>query len=487
MLPRRHFNLASLLSTLLAEHSNAANSPDLVDMDILTISSLLRSRALSVPELVDAYLQRISRFEPELNTFITITEDLAMKQAQQLQLELDRGYWRGPLHGIPIGLKDNIDTRGIPTTAASELLSHRIPTTDATAWQHLQASGTVLMGKCNMHEFAYGGSSAVSHVGAVRNPWNIQHIPGGSSGGSAAAVAAQLVMCSIGTDTLASIRLPASYCGITGLKPTHGLTSLRGIIPVAESLDHLGPLARSAADCAFLLSAIAKYDPKDAMSIDAGNPNYNISLFDSVHTLRLGVPENPYWDDLHPDVERATLEALSVLESMTVSSQRLNLPQESSFIPLLVEGYAWHQHLLENPTNHSSYDNSTLERLIAAGATPAAEYKRAKEAQTLSRRAIAEVFQQVDIIVTPTAPSLPEPITEAAIAQANSAEPSVRNTAPFNVYGIPTISIPCGFSTTGLPIGLQLSSAYLTEATLLAIAHAYQQQTDWHLKAPLSM
>lgn len=484
MLTRRQFQLGSGLAALFAQRLAAQPPADPLALELHEASALLSRGELTPLELTQACLQRIERDEPRVNAFVSVTADLALEQARALGAELQQGRWRGPLHGIPIALKDNIDTAGILTTAANALFAGRIPDSSAPVWQKLQDAGAILLGKCNMHEFAYGGSSAVSHVGAVRNPWNTAHIPGGSSGGSAAAVAARFCLGALGTDTLASIRLPASYCGVTGFKPTHGLSSIRGIIPVSETLDHVGPLARSAADCALLLDAMRGFDPLDPSSVEAPPADLVAALQQDVGGLRLGLPRSPYFADLHPDVAAALDEALRVLQSLTASLQEVTLLPTPDFALLLAESYAWHEPLLADPDNHRHYDASTLERILAAGRTPVQDYIRAQQATRVLRQRSSEMFREVDILVTPTAPGLPEPIANAAVAAANSAEPSVRNTAPFNLYGIPTIALPCGFSRDGLPIGLQLSAARFDEGRLLALAHAFQQATDWHRRSP---
>lgn len=486
MLTRRQFQLGAGIAAALAQHVRAAQAPaDLVELQLHEAAALLQDGTLSPLDLTQACLQQIARHEEGINAFVTVTDEAALEQARVLGEELRQGRRRGPLHGIPLALKDNIDTAGIATTAANSLLADRVPAVSAPVWQKLQDAGAILLGKCNMHEFAYGGSSAVSHVGAVRNPWNTAHIPGGSSGGSAAAVAARFCYGALGTDTLASIRLPASYCGVTGFKPTHGLSSIRGIIPVSETLDHVGPIARSAADCAWLLAAISGYDPLDPASVQAPAADLGAALQQSTTSLRLGLPRSPYYDDLHPDVAGAMQEALALLQQLTASLQDVVLPPLPDFALLLAESYAWHEPLLANPDNHRHYDAATLERILAAGRIPVQDYIRAQQAVTVLRHRSDEIFRDVDILVTPTAPGLPEPIANATVAAANSAEPSVRNTAPFNLLGIPTISLPCGFSRDGLPIGLQLSSARFDEGRLLALAHAFQQASDWHRRRPL--
>ena len=486
MTSRRSFLSASLASMAAFRITPLrAQQTELTSLSVVEASSLIRRRQLSPVELTQAYLDRIELLQPLVNCYNTVTADVALSQALILEQELMRGTWRGPLHGIPIGLKDNINTAGILTTASSTLLKDRVPDTDAPIYIRLRDAGAILLGKLNMHEFAWGGTSAITHFGPVHNPWNLDHIPGGSSGGSAAAMAARLCCAALGTDTLASIRLPAAYCGVTGLKATHGLASIRNIIPVAESLDHVGPITGSAADAAVMLQAMAGFDPRDPVSIQAGAVDYLDALSRPVNSLRIGLPSGDYFPRLHPDTETAVNAALDVLNGITAGSQEVNLPEVPNFAPLLAESYAWHEDYLADQNNHALYDAVTLERLLAAGAVSTADYIRAQQDMIRARNLIADVFAEVDVLVTPTAPGLPERIDSAINpAQASGAEPSTRNTAPFNLYGIPTISVPIGFSADGLPIGLQISSARLREDVMFGLAHAFQQASTWHLQAP---
>ena len=463
--------------------SRAPSDPTALTLE--EASNLVRARRLSPVELTRAYLSRIERLDPRVNAYITVTAELAVEQARRLEAELADGGWRGPLHGIPIALKDNMDTAGIRTTAASALLADRVPETDAVVWRRLQDAGAVLLGKLNMHEFAYGGTSSITHFGPVRNPWNLEHIPGGSSGGSAAAVAARLCAAALGTDTLASIRQPAAYCGVVGLKATHGLASIRGIVPVAESLDHVGPIARTVADSARVLHAIAGFDARDPVSVPAEAPDFSGALDGPTATLRVGVPRTPYYETLDGDVLAAIEAALGVLEDLTAGTRDMELPPMPDFSIILAEAYAWHARYLVDASNHRLYDRVTLERLLAAGEFSAASYITARRKLAIARHAIVETFASVDLIVTPTTPGLPEEIRRAQNpAEASGAEISVRNTFPFNVFGIPTVSVPCGFSRGGLPIGMQISGPPLGEAVVLRLAHAYEQATDWHTRQP---
>lgn len=470
---------------VMASVPGYAQPSDLTELSIAEASRLIRAGALSPVDLTRAYLARIDRLEPRINAFITVTAETALEQARALQAELAEGRWRGPLHGIPIALKDNIDTAGILTTAASALFANRVPTEDAEVYRRLKDAGAVLLGKLNMHEFAYGGTSAITHFEPVHNPWNLDHIPGGSSGGSAAAVAARLCAAALGTDTLASIRLPASYCGVVGLKPTHGLASIRGIVPISETLDHVGPLSRTVGDSALLLQAIAGYDPRDPVSIDTELPDYVSALYRGVSRLRLGIPRETYFDALHSDVAQAMTDALDVLSRLTAETRDVTLPPTPAFPALLAEAFAYHDEYLDVASNHALYDPVTLERILAAGDFPVEDYVDTRRELDLARNAIAGVYDDVDLIVTPTAPGLPEEIRNAENPEnASGAESSVRNTVIFNLYGTPTISVPCGFSRSGLPIGLQISGPALGEVDVLALAHAYEQATAWHKQQP---
>ncbi|WP_428102871.1 amidase [Candidatus Rariloculus sp.] len=483
---RRDFVAGSLAAgALLASDRAKAQPADLTELTIGDAANLIQSAAISPTELVTAYLDRIERLDPRINSYITVTAELALEQARALEAELAGGRWRGPLHGIPIALKDNMDTADIATTAASELFADRVPDEDAEVYRRLKDAGAILLGKLNLHEFAYGGTSTITHFGPVHNPWSLDHIPGGSSGGSAAAVAARLCPGALGTDTLASIRQPAAFCGVVGLKATHGLASIRGIVPISETLDHVGPLCRSVEDAALMLQAIAGYDPRDPVSIRAELPSYASALNTQTGTLRIGLPRDPYYLRLDPEIERAMATALEVLGGLSAGFRDVTLPATPDFGVILAEAYAYHDEYLDVPANHARYDPATIERIIAAGGFSAAEYIDARRELALARNAVAAVFTDVDLLVTPTTPTLPSRIEAAEGATTpTGAESTVRNTAPFNVYGIPTINVPCGFSSSGLPIGLQISGPRLGEPEVLALAHAYEQATAWHEQRP---
>lgn len=402
-----------------------------------------------------------------------------------MEAEQRRGKWRGPLHGIPIALKDNIDTAGIRTTAASELFKDRVPSEDAEVVRRLKKAGAILLGKTNLHEFAYGGTSSVSYFGAVHNPWALDRIPGGSSGGSAAATAAGLCFGSLGTDTAGSVRAPASYCGVVGFKPTYGRVSNRGVIPLSWTLDHVGPLCRTVEDTALMLGVIAGYDELDPTTTDMPVPDYSRAFKLPASKLRLGVPRTSFFASLDPEIAKAVEAAIEVLRKLTATVVDITLPSASiSFDEIYakvrsVEAYTYHsQWIAESP---EKYQAATRQRITQNFASvQATAYVQARLQLDVLRRGIKKAFTSVDLLITPTMPGPPVSIAQGADPTAVS----TRNTLPFNVLGLPTISVPCGFTTSGLPIGLQIAGAPFAESTVLALAHAYEQATEWHGRHP---
>jgi len=445
----------------------------------------VRKKAIPPVELTQACLRRIERLNPTLNAYITITAEAALSQARELEAEAQHSHWRSPLHGIPVALKDLIDTAGVHTTAASAIFADRVPFDDAEVVSRLKAAGAVILGKLNMHEFAYGDTSAESHYGPVRNPWDCGRVAGGSSGGPAAAVAASLCYGALGSDTGGSIRQPASYCGIAGLKPTYGLVSTRGVVPLSWSMDHIGPMCRTVADVALLLQPIAGYDPLDTNSLDATVPGYAKAMCQKVSTVRLGVPRAVFYEELDPEIEQAVNKALEVLVCLTASTCEVELPAFSTIPVVGAEAYAFHApYFTKTP---QLYQRMTRRRLeLASGVTAAAYIEGRHELERL-RRNVKTVFSTVDLLVTPTTPILPRTFQELV----NDPPPapggvplSLRNTQRFDVYGLPSISIPCGFSRSGLPIGLEITGPRLGEPLVLALAHAYEQATEWQHRRP---
>jgi aspartyl-tRNA(Asn)/glutamyl-tRNA(Gln) amidotransferase subunit A len=464
--------------------SRKERNPDPAALSIREAGDLVRRKAISPVELTRACLQRIDRLNPDLNAFIIVTAERAMVQAREAEAEVRRGRWRGPLHGIPVGLKDNIDTAGVRTTLASAVFQDRVPSEDAEVVRRLKAAGAVLLGKQNLHEVAFGTTAAVSHFGPVQNPWQHDRIAGGSSGGSAAAVAAGLCFGAVGTDAGGSIRVPAAYCGIVGLKPTYGLVSMRGGGEAGWwSMNHVGPMCRSVADVALLLAAIAGYDPRDSTSVEAPPSDYSAALRAKVSALRVGVPRPVFYEQVHPEIEAAMNTALGVLRRLTAELRGVNLPPISDTITpniVLAENYAFHAaYFAKTP---QLYHAAISRNLQQGSEVTTAEYIRSRRELDEVRRAIGAVFSKVDLLVTPTT-AMPPPTIEEAVRLGIELE-LIRNTAPFNVYGLPTISIPCGFSSSGLPIGMQISGPRFGEAKVLALAHAYEQTTDWHTRRP---
>jgi len=359
-------------------------------------------------------------------------------------------------------------------------LKDNVPTADAEVIRRLKSAGAILLGKLNLHEFAYGGSGIIGHFGAARNPWNTAHVTGGSSSGSAAAVAACLCYGAIGTDTAGSIRLPAACCGITGLKPTYGLVSARGVIPLSWSLDHVGPMARTAADAALILQAIAAYDPQDTSSQKYPPVYYPSAIEESTAALRLGVARD-YWNAVAQEIKSAVDTAVSVLAKITAGVQEVELSTETDRTVVRCEAYAYQLKYL--PHHEQDYDPETLRRIRTGSDVTAPQYIQAQRDLLQQRRHILQTFERVDLVLTPTTPMLAPTFAElqAKPDQLRNKEMiMLRNTRPFNVYGLPSISLNCGFSKSGLPIGLQIIGAPGAEGSVLALAHAYQKQSDWH-------
>ena len=429
----------------------------LTNLSITEASDLLRRKEISPVELTSACLARIEQLNPTVNAFITVMHDSALAQAREAENEIRAGNWRGPLHGIPIGLKDLFDTAGVKTTCASALFADRVPVEDAEVVRRLKEAGAVLVGKQNMQEFAWGGTSASSHYGPVHNPWDLERIAGGSSGGSAAAVASGMCFAAIGTDTGGSVREPAAFCGIVGLKPTYGLVSTRGVFPLSQSLDHVGPLCRTVNDTALVLQAIADYE-------HARNKNT---------TPRIGIARHPFFDELDPEIERAVDQSLKTISELASDLIEIDLPPAPSAVQA-PEVYAIHAKYFA--TSPELYGGWMRERLALAITIAPAAYIEARQQLDEVRRSAGDIFSQVDFVVTPTSPVPPISIEEAMnMSPSPEGELWLRNTRPFNAYGWPTISIPCGFTQSSLPIGLQISAPLHAEASLLSFAHAFEQ------------
>ena len=456
-------------------------------------SRLLRQRKISPVELTQACLDRIESLNPTLNAFITVTAESALAAARSAEAQIASGGWKGPLHGIPIAVKDLLDTAGVRTTAGSALFKDRVPSEDAEVVRRLRAAGAVLLGKLNMHEFAFGGSSAISYFGAVRNPWDVAYSPGGSSGGSAAAVAGGLCYAALGSDTGGSIREPAAYCGIVGLKPTYGRVSTSGAIPLSWSLDHVGPMTRTVSDGALVLQVIAGYDFQDPGSLDLPVPEYVTDIAASTSELRLGILKDYFWENLHPDIEAAMQNARSVLKSLTRSLREVApfatdgtyASVMNPYVTILsAEAYEFHKdYIAKSP---ELYLPPTLKRLRAGADVTMSTYIQSRRQLEQIRHAVARWFDEVDFLITPTTPVPPFKLAE--LSDPNAARPMelqmLHNTRPINMLGLPTISVPCGFTAARLPIGLQISGRPGTEAGVLRLAHAYERAAGWQMMPP---
>jgi aspartyl-tRNA(Asn)/glutamyl-tRNA(Gln) amidotransferase subunit A len=455
-----------------------------------TISELaqaLRRRQISPVEITQECLERVERLNPALNAFITVMAESALAEARKAEAEILRGEWRGPLHGVPVALKDLIDTAGVRTTAASALYKDRVPDQDAEVVRRLRQAGAVILGKNNLHEFAYGGSSLVSYFGDVHNPWDLGRIAGGSSGGSAAAVAAGLAYAAIGTDTAGSIREPAALCGCVGLKPTYGRVSGRGVIPLSPSLDHVGPLTATVEDAAIVLQAIAGYDAADITTVDVPVADYVSASRESVKSLRVGVPRAYFFEDLDLEVASGMEHALRGISTLVAEIKEVGLDVPPDRTLQAAESYAYHAG--NGAKSSELYQPETVRRIRSGEKVSTADYIQRRRELEEARRSIGQIFADVDGLVTPTMP-MPAPAIADLKANPDALRPAelrlLRNTRPFNVWGLPAISVPCGFTQSGLPIGLQIAGAHWREDLVLKLAHAYEQATAWHKRRVIS-
>jgi aspartyl-tRNA(Asn)/glutamyl-tRNA(Gln) amidotransferase subunit A len=458
---------------------------DLAFLSLAEASRRVRAKSVTAAQLVEACLTRIDTYNPKLNAFITVMKESARKQAATLDAEARAGKFRGPLHGIPIALKDNIDTAGTRTTAASAVFDTRIPDEDAEVTKRLLAAGAIVVGKTNLHEFAAGGTSVISYFGPVRNPWALDRHAGGSSGGSGAAVSAGMAYGALGTDTGGSIRTPASLCGIVGLKPTHGLVSIRGIVPLVWTLDHCGPMTRTVEDSAMMLQVLAGYDPGDLHSIERPIPDYAAEMRKPVKGLRLGVLRVPFFDHVEPDVRTSVETAIAEVMKMTAGSKDVILPDLRGS-GLGGEMYAYHDEIYR--TSQGRYQIPLRRSLKSGSEAKAFEYVKGWRKLMTLRREIHAWFEknEVDLLVLPTRRRMPRTIDDS-IKRAESEKPmnpELENTSEFNVLGIPAITAPCGFTSAKLPVGLMIAGRPWAEGQVLALAHAYEQAASWRDRRP---
>ena len=457
----------------------------LLDLTISELAPRIASREVSPVEVTEAALARADRLQPKLNSFITLLHERALARARELESELASGKYRGPLHGIPIGIKDNIATRGIRTTVGSLVLSDNVPEDDARVVNLCEEAGAIVLGKENLEEFAAGATSNNPHYGAVHNPWGLDHIPGGSSGGGGANVAAGVTFASLGTDLGGSVRLPGTFCGVVGLKQTFGRVSQRGLLVTSFNGDHIGPMTRSVSDSALVLQAIAGYDPLDPSTVPVPVPDYLEKLGRDLSGLKAGVPSNYFFDLLDPEVESSVRNAIFALQELGVEVREVKLPNMEYVGALraasLADGVVTHEPYLTS--DREKYGPDVVNRTIAGQFVLGRDYSKALKVQRLIKEEYARVLQDVDFLVTPTAPVAAPRIDATHITiqgethrvRGPGSGVISRNTSPMNGNGLPAITVPCGFSEIGLPIGIQFIGRPFDEGLLFQVAAGYER------------
>ena len=457
---------------------------DLLNLTISELAPKIRLKEVSPVELTEAALARVDQLQPVLNSFITILHDQARAQAKEQEAALMRGEYRGPLHGIPVGIKDNLATGGIRTTVGSKALADHVPQEDAQVVSLIKQAGGVILGKENLEEFAAGSTSNNLHYGAVHNPWNLDHIPGGSSGGGGANVAAGVTFASFGTDLGGSVRGPANFCGIVGMKQTYGRVSQRGLMVTSFNGDHIGPMTRSVRDSALMLQAIAGYDPLDPSTVPVPVPDYTESLEKGLSGLKVGVPADYYFDLIDPEVEAAVRKAIDTLVELGAEVREVSLPsmQYAGALRILgmADGLVAHEPHIEN--HREDYGPTVLYRALAGQFVLGRDYSKAMKVQRIIKEDYARVLQDVDFLATPSSPIPAWRIDSDTVTLDGSEYPvrgpgagmTARCTSPSNATGLPAMSIPCGFNREGLPIGLQLIGRPFEEALLYQAAHGYE-------------
>jgi aspartyl-tRNA(Asn)/glutamyl-tRNA(Gln) amidotransferase subunit A len=448
---------------------------DLPTLSATALAAGIAARQFSSEEATIALLERIDRYDGHLRAFITVDAEQALAAARLA----DARSPHGPLHGVPIAVKDNIATRRLRTTGGSRVLADWIPERDAPVVTSLKNAGAVILGKTNLHEFAYGGTCTNVEFGAVRNPWNLAHVPGGSSGGSGAAVAACLCPAALGTDTAGSVRLPAAQCGIVGLKPTYGRISIEDVLPLAWSLDHVGPMARDVADAALLFGVLA-------------GATVGVEPAPSLQGVRLGLPRRYFYEGLQPDVEAAVEDALRTLRELgavvtDVDWPGVDVSNSATWTIILAEASAYHRPWFR--TRPEAYSDETRANLELGEFLPAGDYVQAQRVRRVMQAQVRALLRDLDALVTPalaiTSPRIGQTTVEVGGKVKEINPVFIRLADPFNLTGLPAISVPCGFGTSGLPIGLQIAAAPFAEQTVLRIAAAYEAHTDWHARRPV--
>ena len=458
------------------------------------LSNLIETKEVSPVEATEAYLDRIEEVDPKLNSYITITGEQAVESARQAEQEIAAGKHRGPLHGVPMAVKDQFNTAGVLTTGGSSILKDNVPSEDATVIAKLKEAGAVMLGKLNMSEFAM--AEIYNHpYGTPRNPWDLERNPGTSSSGSGAATAAFLCSTSLGEDTGGSIRGPANFSGLVGLRPTHGRVSRYGVLGGSWSMDTVGPISRSVEDAAITIQAIAGYDTKDTYSWDVPVPDYRRALTGDIQGIKMGViQERMDSPNLDPEFRETVAKAISVLGELGASSEDVSIPlaPNAGALTMSILNVEWanlHRPLFE--PNFDELDHNNKIRFLTGSIIPAQAYYKAQKIRAVLRQQILDALEKVDVLVLPTGPVTAPPVE--SVPGIESKEHSLTGlagrisfTGPFNLAGTPAISVPCGFSAAGMPMGLQIVGKPFDEETVLRVAHAYEQNTDWHnCRAPI--
>ena len=464
---------------------------NLLDLSIEEVSNLIEDGSVSSLELTELVLKNIERMDPKLNAFIKVLSEESIEQAKKADKSRADGINLGSLHGVPVAVKDLFATKNVTTTAGSKILSNWIPEKDASAVSKLKAAGAILIGKCNMDEFAFGGTTENDHYGTTRNPWDTARSPGGSSGGSAVAVASRMVFSALGTDTAASIRNPAHFCGIVGLKPSYGRVSTSGVVPLAWSLDHVGPFTRTVKDAAIMLNVISGFDIQDSYSSKNKVEDYVTNIETPISGMKIGILKDYFWDPIEPSVDGAVNTAINVLKELGSVNQNVSFDSAHLF-PILMntvlpaEAAAYHKQWLE--TNQDDYGQKILDRILPGLVDSGPDYINAQRIRDQIKTGFMKMFEQFDVLICPTVPYTAAKIGQLEVAVGESKmEASVartKNLFPFNALGLPAISIPCGFDNNNMPIGFQIIGKPFEESKLLQLGHNYQKVTDWHLMAP---
>ena len=456
------------------------------------LSRFIQSKEVSPVDVVEAHLARIDALEPTLNSFITLLPEQAMAAARRAEQEIQRGRYRGPLHGIPLGLKDLYYVKGVRNTSGSRIYDDFVPDYDCTIATRFGEAGAILLGKLNLHQFAYGPQGENPDYGHMHNPWNPELIAGGSSGGSGSAAASGQCTLTMGSDTGGSIRIPSALCGLAGLKPTYGLLSRHGLTPLSWSLDHPGPMTRTVEDCALVMNAVAGYDPKDPASANVPVPDYTRALTGDIRGLRVGVPKEYFEVPVDPQVEQAVRKAIDMLGELGATVTEVSWPMylhamSISTTVLMPEATAYHSKLVRG--RGAQLSPPVRLRLEAGFFISGPDYVQAQQARTAFNRQSLALLNEVDVLAGPTEPIFAHRIGATSVkvgdTMLGSTPALTQYTRPFNLNGFPAITVPCGFSEEGLPIGLQLGGRPFDEETVLRAAHAYEQATEWHKKRPV--